>query len=180
MRTRTLLLVTIAALSLAACDAAVEQLSEEAVERVAEAAGAGDTEIDMDEDGGNISIETDEGSVQIGAGDGTELPEGLPDSIPLPEDYTVVSSSTFTDEDGESILVMLEVTDLDPTAFIEDEVVPGLESSGCEIGSQTTTSGSGGARSSVQAGCEDASVNVSALVGEDGGGIVNISVFPPE
>ena len=180
MRTRTLLLVTTAALSLTACDAAVEQLSEEVVERAAEAAGAGDTEIDMDEEGGGISIETDDGSVQIGAGDGTELPQELPEVIPLPGDYTVVSSSTFTNDDGESILVMLEVEGLDPTAFIEDEVVPGLESGGYEIVSQTTASGNGGERSSVQAGSDDATVSVSALVGEDGGGIVNISVFPPD
>lgn len=175
MHTRTLLLAAVAALSLTACDAAVEQLTEEAAERAAEAAGAGDAEIDLDEDGG-VSLETDEGSLQIGTGG--ELPDDFPSDIPLPDDYAVAASTAFSDETGQAFQVTLEAPGLDVTGFVEDEVVPGLESAGYEIVSQSTTTSGDVTFSNVAAENASSSVNVAAQEQADGEPIVTIQVFP--
>jgi hypothetical protein len=50
-------------------------------------AGADDTEVDIDEDSGNVSIETDEGSVDVGSD--LEIPDGL--SIEVPPGGSVTS-----------------------------------------------------------------------------------------
>ncbi|MDN5893662.1 MAG: hypothetical protein L0H93_06505, partial [Nocardioides sp.] len=60
--------------------------------------GSGDAEVDLDVDSGDMSIDTDEGSLDIGSG---EVPESFPDGVPLPEgDYSVTSSMEATDPDG--------------------------------------------------------------------------------
>src|SRR5690554_4367684 len=52
---------------------------EKGVEKGVEAATG--SEIDIDEDGGNITIQTDDGEFSMGGG--AELPEGFPDEVPL-------------------------------------------------------------------------------------------------
>ena len=175
MRIRTSLLVAAVALSLAACDSAVEQLTEEAAERAAEAAGSGDTEIDIDEEGG-LSVETDEGSLQIGAGG--DVPEDFPDEIPLPADYTVLNSASFSGEDGQSFQVSMESEGLDVVAYIEDQVVPSLEDAGYEIANQSTTTTDGVNFSSVGAEGDEFQVSVRAAGQQDGAPFVTIQVFP--
>ena len=177
MRIRTVLLVAATAVSLTACDSAMEQLTEEVAERAAEQSGAGDTEIDIDEEGG-LSVETDEGSLNIDASGDGELPEGFPEGIPLPDDYTVTSSTSFSDADGEAFQVTMTAPGLDVTAFIEEDAAPGLESSGYEVTGQTTTTNNDVTFSTVTAEDGSSSVNIAAQEQTDGDPVVTVQVFP--
>ncbi len=96
----------------AVIDKATESASERAVEKMIEASGDGEIDIDRDgdsfsiktEDGsmsvdgeGNMVIESDEGTATIKTSD--ELPDDFPD-IPLPNDLIIESASRFADADG--------------------------------------------------------------------------------
>lgn len=70
-----------AVLVLAACQSAAENLTEKIVEQ-----SAGVDNVDINTDTGQISIETDEGSINIGGG---EIPDGFP--VPLPDGGEVTS-----------------------------------------------------------------------------------------
>lgn len=51
-------------------------------------------DVDVDEEGGSVTIEGDDGeSVTIDSGADAELPDWLPSELPLPTDYTVLTSS---------------------------------------------------------------------------------------
>jgi hypothetical protein len=96
------------ALAAAGCGKAAEKTLEEAIERQIEEEGeSGDVNVDLDDDGG-ISIETDEGSFQIG---GNEIPDGFLLPIPDYEEISAVSSQT-----GEFAGAMVTVT-FDPDEF---------------------------------------------------------------
>lgn len=107
MTTRRLsLAITLsAAVLLAGCGSIGEAVSERAIEEGLEAAGGGgDVEIDLDDEDGGISIETSEGSMQIGNAD---IPDGFPDSIPLPADATIMSAMAFSEDDGANFNVTM-------------------------------------------------------------------------
>ncbi len=82
-----------AVLVLAACQSVAENLTEKVVEQ-----SAGVDEVDINTDTGELSIETDEGSIKIG---GTEIPDGFP--VPLPDGGEV--ESVF--DSGDNKLVSL-------------------------------------------------------------------------
>lgn len=111
MRLRTIT-TAMAALAVftAGCDAIGERVAEEAAEKAAEQAGGGDVDLDFDEEGGNINIETSEGSMSLGSGG--DLPESFPDDLPLPPgDFEVASSLEQADSDGASLTMALLVED---------------------------------------------------------------------
>lgn len=85
-----LLLVAIAtlmSLGMAAC-------SKSPSERAAEAAisAASGHKVDVDRDGDKVTIKTDEGQMQISAGEGIALPDDFPKDVYLPPGYTVKSA----------------------------------------------------------------------------------------
>lgn len=88
------IMIVLVALLVAACGSAIEGLTEEAIERGLEASGedVGDVDINIDEDSGEFSVESDDGSFSFGGG---EVPEGL--TIELPDGGEVVSSLTTND-----------------------------------------------------------------------------------
>lgn len=180
MRMTVLLLTGALALALAACDAAVEQIAEEAAERAVEADGGGDVEVDVDDDGGDISVETDEGSLQVAVGDDADLPADFPEEVPLPDDFVVLSASSFTDDSGSSFLVSLQTEGLDVVAYLEQEVVPALEAAGYEIIGRTTNSTDAGTFANVAAESAATSVNVTAQDQGEGQQVVAVQVFPVE
>lgn len=82
------LVVALIGLLAAACQSASEQLTEQILEQQ-----DGVSDVDIDTDSGEVSIETEDGSISIGGG---EIPGGFP--IPFPDGYEV--SSVFdTDSD---------------------------------------------------------------------------------
>lgn len=112
--TRTI--AAMAALALLGAGCSSEAITERLVEEAAEqAAGGEDVEIDLDEDGGGISIESSEGSLQMGAGG--SVPDAFPDDLPLPDvDYEVANSFETSSREGELELQMSLMT----TAAVED------------------------------------------------------------
>lgn len=82
MTRRALAVTALVPLLLAGCGTVTENLAEEAAERAAEAGGGGDVEVDVDDEG-NVSVESDEGSISVGSG--ASLPDGFPESMPVPE-----------------------------------------------------------------------------------------------
>lgn len=98
--------VAVAALAVfaAGCDAIGERVAEEAAEQAA----GGDVDLDLDEEGGSISVETSEGSMSFGGGG--DLPESFPEDLPLPPgDFEVSSSFEESNDDGASLTVALLV-----------------------------------------------------------------------
>ena len=83
MKVSAAVAVVAGAFVLASCSPGdlLDRAVEKGVEKGVEAATG--SEIDIDEDGGTISIQTDEGEFSMGAG--AELPDGFPDEIPLVE-----------------------------------------------------------------------------------------------
>ena len=88
---------------LAACGSVAETVAEQ----VAEQAGGGDVEFDIDEDGGNVSIETDDGSMEIGSD--LELPDDL--AIEVPGGGSV--TSVFDFETDISVVVSYDIEEFD-------------------------------------------------------------------
>lgn len=95
------------ALALAGCgesprEAAAEQAAEAAIE-----AQLGQ-EVDIEQDGEVMTIQTEEGEMRVVGGDAAELPEDFPDDVVLPDDYRLYSVMAM---DGGSTMLNLSVPD---------------------------------------------------------------------
>jgi hypothetical protein len=166
--------ITVVGLALVATSCSGEKIAEKIAENRIEAEGGGDVDIDLD--GGNFSVKTEDGEFSIqtdgdgnvsiqGGGEngdesftiesengetviesedgtavfsqGSDLPDGFPSEIPLPDDLVVLYSQASSSDNGEAFSVV------GTTAAAIDEVVAdtvaGLESSGYEQLQQTTT-----------------------------------------
>ena len=82
-----------AALLLAACGKSPE-----------DAALSAATGADVESDGDKVTIKTEEGSLQINADAGQELPASFPKDVYLPSDYSVVSSMDMA---GKAVILQL-------------------------------------------------------------------------
>lgn len=82
-------------------------VAETVAEQVAEQAGGGNVEIDIDDDGSNVSIETDEGSMEIGSD--LELPEDLAVEVPGGGSVT----SVFDFDTDISVVVSYDIGEFD-------------------------------------------------------------------
>lgn len=102
--------IVVVAVITVGCAKAAENIIEGAIENQLEEEGGGDVNIDLDEDGGVVSIETDEGSMSIG---GTEIPDDF--LLPLP-DYDEVGS--VISQTGDSAYTQVYVS-FDPDDFAE-------------------------------------------------------------
>ena len=87
--------------------AACGNVAETVAEQVAEQAGGGNVELDIDDDGGNVSIETDEGSMEIGSD--LELPEDLAVAVPGGGSVT----SVFDFDTDISVVVSYDIGEFD-------------------------------------------------------------------
>jgi len=152
---RSLLLVPLIAVGLAACGGAQEAVSERIVEEVA---GEG-VDLELGDDGQIASIETEDGSLEMSANG--EVPEEWPDDVPLFEDGTVNSSQVAT-SDGQTIVSIDFVTDADADAVFE-AMVAAYESAGFTT---TTTTNMG-----------DDSGSIESYIGERNGTSITMSVI---
>lgn len=87
-------------LVLAGCGNAAEEIAE----RAAEAGGGGDVDIEFDDEGGEFTIESEDGSQTVNVGSG-ELPEEL--TIPIPGGYEVSASSVIEQGDEKFVTALL-------------------------------------------------------------------------
>ncbi len=128
--TRTIAALGALALLGAGCssEAITERIAEEAAEQMA---GGEDVEIDLDQEGGGISIESSEGSMQMGAGG--SVPESFPENLPLPDvDYEVANSFETSTSDDELELQMSLVTSA-PVEEVEGFFEQALPDAGWEV-----------------------------------------------
>jgi hypothetical protein len=94
----------LAASALTGCGFAAEQATEELVEQ---STGG---EVEIDDDGESISIETEEGSMEISGGESAEVPDGFPSDMPI-YDGTIVMAQTFDAEEGTAYNLGIKTTD---------------------------------------------------------------------
>lgn len=141
------------AVALAGCDAAAERLAEEAAEQVTGA------EVDVDDDEGSFSVETDEGTFEAGSGD---LAEDFPQAVPPVEGGTLISSSRLATADGTVWSANWQFDSGDPDTVFASQL-DDLEAAGF-VAEQEFTSGD-----------ESGSLLNASLVGE--GYRVNLSVI---
>ncbi len=106
--TRTLIATTAALgllVPLSACGAIEDKIQEKVGEKVAGEILGGD--VDVDTDGGSISIQGDDGaSMEIG---GQSLPAHWPADIPLPDNHTLLQVVSLDDaDDGQTISAIFD------------------------------------------------------------------------
>lgn len=154
-RFRNLIVVVVVMLVVAGCAKAAEQVLEEAIEQQIEnEGGSGEVDIDLDDDGG-VSIETEEGSIQIG---GNEIPDDF--LLPIPDYEELMGVTTFTgDETGASVSLTFDPDDFDEVVELYADF---FSDQGWEVG-QTDTS-SGDQRVVIITGTGD-EVSASAILG---------------
>jgi len=139
------------ALVLTACGSAAEVLTEQVAEQ---AIGGGDVKIDTDS--GEVSVETEDGSIVIGGG---ELPDGF--DVPLPDGYRVTSVIT-TDEVSAVSLAYPDGDWAAIEAFFDD---------------WTSSQPSEWSKSSSSISGDEGSLESANWIDEDGGGIISMSSF---
>jgi len=137
-------LIAVLALVAAACGSASDTAAEQLAEELIEASGGGDVSVDVSGDGDDVTIEmeTEEGSISIGAG--TELPEGL--GIPVPDGGDVMTA--ITAEETISVSLIYDQARYDELVGFYEDWTSG---SGDEWDSQTMNidSGEGSQRSAM-------------------------------
>jgi hypothetical protein len=159
---RTLVLASVAALGLTACGSAEEAVTERILE---EAAGEG-VDVELGEDGEVVSVETEDGSMEIGTGG--ELPPEWPADVPTFDDGTITASQVF-DSNGETFVTVSYASQTDPAEVVES-MKAALEGAGFSIISNSDmTDGAGAGLSSIVVERENVSATFSAsgAPGED-------------
>lgn len=97
-------------------DPLVENLAERALEQALD----GDVDINFDEDGGDITVDTTDGTFEQSFGEGASLPDDFPAEIPVPDGFTPFFSQSSSDDDGQGWSV----------SFLGD---PGVSDAGADI-----------------------------------------------
>lgn len=173
------------ALTLGACGGGSdEKAAEKAAEKILEGVGGEDVDIDIDEDGGSVSIGgedggsidvdtdgEDSGSITFGDGEGgestinyggDEIPEDL-SHIDLPDDYRVLSAVSSSDSGGMGAMATVAANgDVNEVA---DAIKAGLESDGYTV--TDALSGSSGGVASVVLSYEGNGVTGTLSVADD-------------
>ncbi|MFA5015235.1 MAG: hypothetical protein WC549_06825 [Actinomycetota bacterium] len=89
-----------------------EESVEAAIEEAIESEG-GNAEVDISE--GEATITTDEGEMTIG--EGTDLPDGFPDAIPVYANMVITTSWKTTEDDLEAFSIAASSSDSGSTIF---------------------------------------------------------------
>jgi hypothetical protein len=118
------------ALATAGCGAVTEQVTERVIENAIEQEGGG--KVDIDRSDGQMTMETQDGTMVIGGGD---IPPGITDLFDLPRDFVVESTMTATGDGAGSFVFGRTTGDLQEVVdgFRED-----LEGAGWTIDSTFT------------------------------------------
>jgi len=124
---RITILSLVAMLTLSACGAVPERAAEEIIEQAAESNGddLGDVDTDFDDEG-SLTIESDEGTVSVGAN------VDIPDSLSVPVPSGAVAVNVFTDDTDTMVSLTSDQGFDEVVEFYEDwasSVDPALETS---------------------------------------------------
>lgn len=109
-------------------DQLADRAAESAVERAAEAAASEGVDVDIDTDGGGVTVETSEGTFTSGMG---SLPQGFPEEIPVAEGE-IFSGASSTMEGQQGWVVSVSVDQAPDEAIAEAGAA--LEAAGFTVG----------------------------------------------
>jgi hypothetical protein len=145
-------------------------LGEQAAEEAIEQSTGG--EVEIDDDGESVSIDTEDGSMEIQGGDSAEVPSDFPSSMPV-YDGDIVMSSSIETGDGTAYTIGIETGDSvdDVASWYESE----LESNGWTISGQFSADDAGSTMHTfvVEGGDGQGTVIIGE---EDGKTAISISV----
>lgn len=101
------------ALVLSACGRSEEKAAEMLAEEALEANSGQDVDVDIEDDGQTVTIQTEQGTIKQSSGDNVALPADFPQDITLPDDYKVMSVMTM----GPVTSVVMEVPESPAAVF---------------------------------------------------------------
>lgn len=112
-----------------AADDAAENALEKGLEKGLEKAAEGDgvADVDLDADAGELTITGEDGGTLTTGGD--DLPEGFPDNVPFPEDYSILMGLSDP-ETEEIVLVVQSSAGIDE---IREQLEEGFSANGYEV-----------------------------------------------
>ena len=154
------------ALVLSACGKAEEKAAETLAEKALEANSGQDVDVDINEDGQTVTIQTEDGTLTQSSGDNVELPADFPSDVALPDDYKVMSVMTM----GPVTSVVLEVPESPSDLFTA------FKSGQADQGWKETMAMQGGEGSMLGFEKDDRSLLVNLSRSEDGGTMVSLSL----
>lgn len=154
------------ALVLSACGKSEEKAAETLAEQALEANSGQDVDVDIEDDGQTVTIQTEEGTLKQSSGDNVALPPDFPTDISLPADYKVMSVMTM----GPVTSVVMEVPESPSDLFAS------FKSGQSGQGWKETLSMQGADGSMLGFEKEDRSLLVNLGRSEDGGTMVSLSL----
>ena len=167
---RRAIAVATLALAVAGCGSVSDQVAESVADGAVDQLAGEDVDIDMDDQG--LSVESSEGSLSVGG----EIPADFPDTVPLPEDHTVVSVVEQDGGDGQILGVQVQtpgtVTEWD--AFYADALAEAGWTLDDEVftAEQRQQSIETMGTSNLKATLDEATLLVGILPGNDDGTVV--------
>lgn len=170
VRSRLLVLLMVMAIAATGCAGAAENIVENALENAIEdEGGSGNVNIEIDEDEGSASIETDEGSIQIG---GTDIPSDFPLPIPDYEEVSGVITSSQEGTESTQIILSFDPDDIDEVADLYEEF---FNDQGWETTRTDTTSGD---IRNLWIGGISGGIDAAAVIGyTDGGDVATLTLL---
>ncbi len=154
------------ALVLSACGKSEEKAAETLAEQALEANAGQDVDVDIEDDGQTVTIETEQGTLKQTSGDNVALPEDFPTDVTLPADYKLMSVMTM----GPVTSVVMEV----PQS--PSEVFDAFKSGQAGQGWKQTLSMQGADGSMLGFEKEDRSLLVNLGSSESGGTMLSLSL----
>jgi len=164
-----LVLAIVLVLGVAGCKSAEEKTAEELTERL-----LSDKDVDVDIDGDEVTIETEDGDISIESDEG-KLPDGFPRDFPVYDDLKIGSTSRMGNE--ETVSYYVEAESRDDFDEVYEWYKAELEDEGWEITTDLlTTDGNSDTVLLVKKGDDSASVTITEVdSGVDVGIIVNVA-----
>ena len=114
----TLLAIPALVVALGACSGS--DVADSVTERAIEAAASEDVDLDIDTDGGEVSVKGDDGETSYSAGGG--LPEGFPTDVVDLVDGEIGMSVSTQNEQGDGWAVSVQADNDDADAVFDDAV----------------------------------------------------------
>lgn len=129
-----LMVALLLGVALTGCSMAAEEATEALVE-----SGTG-ADVEIDDDGESVSIETEDGSIEISGGESATLPDGFPEDMPVYDGQIVMAQSVDTPEGtGYNVGIQTSDSEDDVAAWYSDE----LANEGWTIAAEISNDGDG-------------------------------------
>lgn len=154
------------ALVLSACGKSEEKAAEALAEQALETNAGQDVDVDIEDDGQTVTIQTEQGTLKQSSGDNVALPDDFPTDVTLPDDYKVMSVMTM----GPVTSVVMEVPEAPSVVFAD------IKSGQASQGWKETLSMQGADGSMLGFEKGDRSLLVNLGKSESGGTMLSLSL----